>query len=200
MYILFTFYMGGSLDTGYWSGAITYSKGDLVRDLTGVYESLSDGNIGNAITDSTYWLKVLNSFIGASERVKFDGKYLKLTWALNREFNTTFRQPPYPAPYDFGTGSGTFSDIYITNAVPTYVPFVVGLAAAESSHVGLTPFTFFVPIEPTYTSASAYAFVIHIPTAVYTALGATTAIRKSIVDKFVGRYAVVGTYWTIVTY
>lgn len=197
----FQYYQNGSIDSGYWSVSTTYGKGELIRDLTGVYESQTDGNIGNAISDTTYWLLVLPSFIGANERIRFDGKYLQLTWDLNRIFNTTFRQPPYPYPYDFGTGSGVFSDIYITNDIPVYTEFVMyptDIPSSKMYPIGSGAWFMFTP--PIYTAASTFRFVINIPVAVYTALGADAAIRESVVRKFVDPLVPSGINYRILTY
>lgn len=184
-----------------WNNAATYGLNNYVVYNFSVYISLQAGNTGNnPLTAPTYWLLVCQNFIGVNERVKYDGRYLTLTWALNRYFQTTYRDPPYPPPYDFGLGAGTFSDIYITNAPISFVPFVVGLVSATSSMVSTGTTAWWVPVAPTYGTSSSYGFVVNIPTAVWTALGATSAIRNAVVNGFVAKYAVSGTTWTIVTY
>ena len=200
LYNLLYRYINGSDDLLYWNVSTTYGAGELVKDINGVYESIAGGNTGNATTDPTKWLKVLGSFIGAKERIKYRGNYLTLTYALNRYFGTTFRQPPYPPPYDCNTGSGTFSDIYITNDEPVYVSDVTYPTEPLSSDVYPTYSTGYYFPTPVYATATTYSFVIHIPTAVFTALGSTTAIRNSIVNGFVVKYAPQGVQWRIVTY
>lgn len=196
----FRYFMNGSIDTGYWNSVVTYAKGDLVRDVSGVYESQSDGNLNNPITDTTFWFKVLGSFIGASERVKYNGRYLYLTWALNRWFGTTFLQPIYPAPYDFGLGGGTFSDIYITTDVPTFYSLVGfdELAPADSVYDMIVGYACFDDIL--VGTSSSYKFTIHMPLFIYNALGSTVAIRESVVRHFVDGVNVGGLGYSIVTY
>lgn len=197
LYRLFVAAMNGSTDLGYWNAATVYQKGDLVRSLQGVYESVSDGNVGNATGDPAYWRQVLESFIGYNERVKYTGRYLTLTYALNRHFGTTFRQPPYPSPYG---GSGTFSDVYITTDAITRITFVSYPDAPSSSTVYPLRSTGFVTVTPAYAAASTFRLTIHMPTAVWSALGADDSIREATVRGIADRYVVAGTTYTIDTY
>lgn len=198
----FVYFMNGSTDAGYWSNLIIYAKGDLVQDISGVYESQSGGNLNNPITDATFWLKVLDSFIGASERARFTGRYLDLTYALNRYFNTTFRPLPYPAPYDFGLGGGTFSDIYLTTDTPAFFSFVGFRGVTKPANsVYSVPSGYFSFTGVTIVGdSSSYKYTIHIPTAAYTALGASAAIRESVVWHFVDGLNIGGLQYSIVVY
>lgn len=205
---IFMAYMSGDPQAPYNSG-VTYNTGNAVTYNFSTYESLIDANTGNAPdTNPDKWTLRCKSFIGASERAKYNGRYLNLTYQLNRYFQQQltdaglegFRQPPYPAPYDFGLGGGTWSDIYITNAAITFVSFLSGETESISDSSGAVDSTGFVGETETFGTASSYGFVINIPTAVYTALGATTAIRDSIINEFVSRYAPAGTTWGINPY
>lgn len=193
LYVLFVYFMTGSVDAGYWSVATTYAKGELVRTVDGVYESLEAGNIGNAVTDTTYWLKVLGSFIGVNERVRYNSQKIVFEYALNRYFGTTFRQP---TSYT-GTGTLPLSDIYITTVAPVYVSFVSYGAEPLTSAVYKDRTIDFVFGDEVYLSASTYKFIIHIPAAVYSALGSTA---EQIVRSFADRYRILGTTYTIQTY
>lgn len=182
-----------------YSAGTTYGAGNRVQWNFATYESLQGSNTGNTPdTSPLFWIMRNANFIGATERAKYGCGYLQLTYQLNRYFGTTFRQPPYPGIYG---GSGTFSDIYITNQALTYVSFVSYTTETLTSKVyttgtgGSDVFT----VE-SYGSASTYQFIVHIPTAVFTALGATTAIRTSIVNRFIALYVPSGIGWSIVTY
>lgn len=191
---LFRYYIGNSVDSGYWSALVTYDKGNRVRSLQGVYESIVDGNIGNPITDTDYWIKVLDSFIGVKERVRYNGRVLTFEWALNRYFNTTFRQPDH-------VETPTRSDIYITDVSRVGRSFVMYPSWYLSS--AMYPYTSapkYMLNPPVYTAPSTYVFDINIPIAVYTALGSTAAIRESIVRQFADKYCVSGLTYNIVTY
>ena len=192
--VYFQYYTDGSTDSGYWSSLVPYDKGNLVRSIDGVFESLNDGNIGNAVTDTTYWLKVLGSFIGANERVRYNGRKLTFEWALNRYFNTTFRQPDDPV-------TPTPSDIFIDNQPVVNSEFVMYTYPPGSSVMypqsSAPKYMFFAPV---YTSATTFQFNTNIPIAVFNALGANDPIRESIVRNFADKYCVSGTFYNVVTY
>lgn len=82
-------YLSGSTAPAYSAG--TYNKYDRVIYNKVVYESLINGNID--IPTSTNWFQVQANFIGMSERILYTGNTLTLTYALNKWFGTTFRQP-----------------------------------------------------------------------------------------------------------
>lgn len=191
LYSLLLSFMNGSVDLGYWSSVITYAKGDRVRSINGVYESLVDGNLNNAVTNELYWTKVLGYFIGANERVVYNGRKINFEWALNRYFNTTFRQPDDPV-------TPTPSDIYIANISINDTSFITG-SNSPSSVYSYTSSGYVFGTE-VYGFASSYEFYIYIPLTIYNALGITDAIRESIVRGFADKYVAVGTFYTIQTY
>lgn len=200
MYRIFTGYMNGESFSAY-NPVTPYAAGNCVQYNFKTWESLIDGNVGNTPDISpSAWILRNSYFIGATERTKYNGRYITLTYALNRYFQTTFRQPPYPAPYDNGLGGGTFSDIYITNVAPAFNSFVVSTDDTPSSHVGTTGSTGLVSTVEIYTAASSYEFDINIPIAVFNALGADDPIRESIVRNFADRYVVSSTQYNVVTY
>lgn len=81
-------------------------------------------------SNSLYWYEVNKSFIGVEERSLMTNNEITLTWALNRYFGTTFRQP------SSATQSWTQSDIYI-NDLPNTSPscFLISPSSLESSSV-----------------------------------------------------------------
>lgn len=208
-YQLFKRYMLSANDVSFYDSTATYVAGDLTKTILGVFVSRADSNTGNPVTNETYWYKVLDFFIGATERTKYNGRYLNLTYQLNRYFQgelsanglVGFRQPPYPAPYDYGLGSGTFSDIYITSDPVVFRSFIMRPRGYLSTFMyprTSAPYYMFNP--PRYTPASSYRFTVHIPLAVFDALGSDDAIRESVVRKFVNKYNVSGTFYTVTTY
>jgi len=202
---IFDAYRNGDAQTEY-DSATSYAADAVVWWNYATYQSLIAGNTGNPPDISpSAWMLRCASFIGASERVKYNGRYLYLTWALNRQFGTTFRQPPYPAPYGgpplTGPPPGTFSDIYITTTVPVNVSFVMYPGDTGSSVMyPATSAPYYLFNSPVYTSATSYEMTIHFPIAAYTALGTTDLIRLSIIDNFVKKYQMCGCTYNVVTY
>jgi hypothetical protein len=186
------FAFGESLDS--YDATIAYAVSDKVKYKFGTWESQQNDNTGNTPNSSPdYWIKRNDSFIGADERVVYDGKKLNFERALNRIFETTFRQPD-------DVVNPTHSDIYITNAVPDYTSFVMYPDSEQSSVMypdGSEDYMFDTSV---YDTASTYAFIIHTPIAIWNALGDTDAVRESIVRNFADRYAPSGTTYSIAQY
>ena len=128
-------YKTGSTAPVYAGG--TYNKYDQVIFNKAVYYSLIPNNAALP-TDPTSWLLIQPNFIGADERVRYNGQKIVLEYALNHRFGGTFRPP----------GSSSLSDININNVAAVAVGFRVG--QTKGSTVGATnssddigyPFTF----------------------------------------------------------
>jgi hypothetical protein len=178
---LFGDYRNGSTVSGWVVGS--YARGAKVNYKKGIYVSLTDGNTALP-TDTVYWYLQQDFFIGLNERLMYNGDNLVLTYALNKWFGTTFRQP----------GNG-ISDIYITtNAIAANV-FVVGADELECSAAGFDGSDQFVTND--YSFGTQYNAVINVPSAVYAALGpAAEALIRSFVDTYI--YA--GVTYVIVVY
>ena len=185
-----------------WSSGVTYAKGAKVIYNFKEYISLVAANHAhNPETTTGYWQLYNDNFIGVTERILYNGRYLSLTWALNRYFQTTFLQPPYPAPYDSGSGSGTFSDIYITDVAPAYTEFIMYTSDYGSGVMYPTtssPLFMFDP--PVYSGTTLLTFQINVPLAVWTALGTTATIRDNIILNFAKKYMVAGETAIVATY
>lgn len=178
-------YRNGSAAPPYLNST-TYAKGDLVVYRYSVYESQVNGNLGNDPLDLTYWAKVQDNFIGVLERLKYNGNVLVLTYALNKYFGTTFRQP------------NNISDIFITvNAKPTAV-FLVGDTEAQSSLVYSNTSSEF--IVNGYTFSTYFNMTIFVPVAVYNALDVDPANRERIVRNYADQYVVAGITYEVATY
>lgn len=197
----------GSFDLDYWRSTSTYAKGEIVRDRTGIFESQAEGNEDNAL-NTTSWLKVLDSFIGVFERARYNGRYLYLTFALNRIFDVEiqkcglpgFLQPPYPAPYDFGLGAGTFSSIYITTDELTQFSLIMYDDTTLSDTVYDMGVGYYAFDDTAVGDASHYKYTVHVPVAVWNLLGADDLIRATVIRAQVDKYNVTGLQYTVVTY
>lgn len=175
----------GSTDLPY-DAAFTYAKGARTIFKYAVYESLVDLNIGNDPLDTNFWVKVMDNFIGTEERVKYNGHALILTYALNKYFGTTFRQP------------NSVSDIYLVRNMKPAAPFIVGATESESSVAYAN--------NSSEVVINAYAFTgytnmtIFVPLAVYNALDTDPANREQIVRNFADKYVIAGITYDVQTY
>ena len=164
---------------------IVYAVGDLVKYGETVYVSLIDSNT-DVPTVTTSWAIYQATFIGVDERIMFNHQKLVLEYALNKRFGTTFKQPP------------NTSDIYLTTNANTASVFIVGATENESSVVYSDGST--EVVINSYSFSTTYNFTVYIPSAVFTALGGTTAEREAVVKSFVDRYNTIGLSYNITTY
>ena len=112
-----------------------------------------------------------------SKRIKYDGSKIILEYALNKEFDTVFRQPP------------NISDIFISNLPPVARGFRIGLTEAHTSSVGLSGSS--DSIGSSYPFAYVNNFQINIPS--------ETADDPD-VRSFVNKYIPYSLNFTIVQY
>ena len=139
------------------------------------------------------WIQVQPNFIGANERASYSCQKLILEYALNKWFNTTFRNPP------------SVSDIYITVNNITLNSFYYGNSAGTSGYTNTTSFQNTpAPVSSYFKWSSVLTqqndYTVHIPIAVYNALSATAGLRTGIVSNFINLYNPAGAFYNIVTY
>lgn len=178
-------YMSGSYNAPYSSSA-TYVKGDRVIYRYSVYESIVDNNLGNDPLNTNYWYLVQSNFIGVNERVKYNGNVLMLTYALNKYFGTTFRQP------------NNVSDIYLEVHTKPKAVFVSGGDESNSS-------VSYLNRSPEF-SINGYSFsafqnlTIWVPQAVFDALDTDPNNREPIIRNYADQYIVAGITYEVKTY
>jgi len=164
-------YRNGST-VGAWTAG-TYARGVKVNYKKAIFVSLADGNT-SIPTDTDNWYMQQQFFIGLVERLAYNGNNLVLTYALNRWFGTTFRQP--------GTG---LSDIYITTNPIITNYFQVGYTEAESSYVGYLDSGGAIGNSDAPLSEQ-YNCTVHVPNTLVTALGsAAVALLTSFINMYV---------------
>lgn len=178
-------YRNGSTAPPYLNST-TYAKGELVVYRYSVYESTVNGNLGNDPLNTAYWTKVQDNFIGILERIKYNGHTLILTYALNKYFGTTFRQPEL------------VSDIFIQTNTKPAAAFVIGDTEAQSSKVYLNTSSEF--IINAYSFSAFYNMTIYVPVAVFNALDTDPFNRERIIRNFADQYVVGGVTYEVVTY
>lgn len=187
--LIFKWYRESST-AGAYNNATVYNFGDVVRYAKVVYlrNEVTDGYAaGIEPTNTTYFTKILDLFIGTDERVKYQSQKLVFEYALNRFFETTFRQPPL------------VSDIYITRDYSDLTDFWISEVDSETATVGETD-TDTVYVDEDETTRQNYDYVIKIPVAVYNALASTNPTRERIVRIFADKINAAGFKYIIQTY
>jgi hypothetical protein len=188
--LFFQFFREGGSFSAY-SGATTYTFGQYIQYQRRIYlrnEVTTDYVAGISPLNSTYWTLILQSFIGADERVKFGPQKIIYEFALNKIFGTTFRQPP------------AVSDVYIENLNSSDDAFYVGELDTDTAMVAQTDqeSIFFVTENDPVSDEKDYA--IYVPVAVWTALAPTGTERDAIITSVANKYRLVGYTFEIITY
>jgi hypothetical protein len=162
-----------------------YGKGAIVRYGEGLYISLINSNYFPP-TEPTAWSVYSPSFIGVDERLKYTHEKIILEYALNRRYETTFRQPP------------DLPDIFIETNTPPYGPFIVGGTEVISSISYRLESTDY--IIDGYSFAAFYSYTIYMPVAVFEAQGTNDVLREKTIREFVDKYNTIGLTYNIQTY
>ncbi len=179
-----------------YSNVTAYVVGDQVKYTDkAIYQCWVDST-GNLPTDTAYWFKIQDKFVGIEPRMKYNAQHLLFEWALNEWFGTTFVNTP---------GS---SDIYIDGGVAAGSAFYSGYTTTESSFSVYTDAeaTAFIQAEDLATAGS--NFTINVPIAVANALTneAPDSVpnistnRENIIRQIADLYTYAGITYTVVTY
>jgi hypothetical protein len=189
--LIFEDYKIGSSYSDY-SGATTYDFGDRVlwtdkaiyeatyTDADGVAQSFS----GEAPSNTLFWTKVNNDFIGVDERIKYNSQLIVLEYALNKWF----------------LNLSATDQIYVnTNAITSNI-FLMGETGTYSSTMAnSSPFSlYFMPEDATFPTQ--YNFTINVPAALFTTLGTNSTNRENTVRAFADKYVLSGITYNVTTY
>lgn len=118
--------------------------------------------------------------------MKYSGSKLVLEFALNKRFQTVFRQPP------------AVSDIYIEANPPAPKTFLIGESAIESSKVYSNTSSEF--INNTYDYLASANATVYVPLTAFEAISADAGAREKIVRGYVDKYLPAGITYSIQTY
>lgn len=179
--LIFEDYANGSLYDMY-DNITNYIVGDRVIYIDrGSYECIQD-TIGNIPTNTSYWRKINDNYIGIRERIKYNSQKILFEWALNRNFICT--------------------GIYISNTPLTTTGFLMGHTGPYSSTLAGSSN---VSANPSYlanslTLSDGFSYTIYVPIAVFNALGTSNGQRESIIRAFADKYNLAGMFYKVVTY
>jgi len=189
--LIYKYYREGS-SAGNYNPLTVYAYGELVNYQRRVYfrNEITSGYVaGIAPNNTTYFVKVLDDTIGLNDRIRFGNGKLILEYALNATFGTSFNQPP------------VLSDIYITRNSGDSDTFAIGELDSDTATISEndTDADWGIP-ETEPSVASPFDYVIHIPTAVWTALASTNNERDMVVLSVASKYKLFGYLPEIQTY
>jgi hypothetical protein len=188
--IIFKWFREGNT-AGQFNPLTVYAFGQVVRYSRKVYlrNEVTDGYSAGVIpTNATYFVRISENFIGIAERLMYRPDKLVLEYALNRIFETTFRDLPL------------ISDIYIENVNTSDVNFGIGEIDTETATVGETDVLSLYFISENDFIAGETDFIVYVPLAVYNALASNNIERTAIMNDVIKKYRLTGYTYQIQTY
>ena len=180
-----------------WSGATAYAVGDQVKYTDKSIYQCWVANTNNIPTDTTYWFKIQDKFVGIEPRMKYNAQHLLFEWALNEWFGTTFVNTP------------SASDIYIDPNNASDAVLYVGFTEVNSSLIVYANGEAETFIQAINIANTGNEFTIYVPIAVANALTIppTTDIapnisanNENIIRQIADLYNYAGIDYDIITY
>ena len=179
-----------------WNILTAYVVGDQVKYVDKSIYQCWVASTGNIPTDTAYWFKIQDKFVGIEPRIKYNAQHLLFEWALNEWFSTTFVNTP---------GA---SDIYIDAGAADLGAFYVGYTATESSYVVYDDAEATAFIQAEDLLAAGLNFTINVPILVANALTTETpdvapaisANRENIIRQLADLYNYAGITYNVITY
>jgi hypothetical protein len=180
-----------------YNGATAYAVGNQVKYTDKAIYQCWVASTGNLPTNTNYWFKVQDKFVGIEPRCKYNAQHLLFEWALNEWFGTTFVNTP------------SASDIYIDTAGADLGAFYVGISPTESSYVVYDEPEATAYIQALDLASAGVSFNINVPIGVANALTTppTTDIapnisanNENIIRQIADLYVYAGIQYEIITY
>jgi hypothetical protein len=179
-----------------YSGATAYAVGNQVKYTDKSVYQCWVASTGNLPTNTNFWFKIQDNFVGIEPRCKYNAQHILFEWALNEWFGTTFVNVP---------GS---SDIYIDAGAADLGAFYVGLTETESSFVVFDEPEATAFVQALNLTTAGVSFTINVPLITANALTGgpldtvpnISANRENIIRQIADLYNYAGITYNCVTY
>ena len=179
-----------------YSGATAYAVGNQVKYTDKAVYQCWVASTGNLPTNTNYWFKIQDNFVGIEPRCKYNAQHILFEWALNEWFGTTFVNVP---------GN---SDIYIDAGAADLGAFYVGLTETESSYVVFDEPEATAFVQALNLTTAGVSFTINVPLITANALTTETANtvpnisanRENIIRQIADLYNYAGITYNVITY
>lgn len=169
----FITYISGDTSNVY-NNLSAYTTGDtVVYTNLSVYSSIS-GSTGTTPTDSNYWTKINDNYIGAIERGHYNAQKYLFEYALNRWFLVS-------GTTTASTYGQAYNNIYIENNTATTVTMLMGQTGSYSSNMNNNSIYSNTFMSNTYTADNENRYIIWFPNYIFTAN--TQSYMRSFADK-----------------
>jgi hypothetical protein len=180
-----------------YSGATAYAVGNQVKYTDKSIYQCWVASTGNLPTNTNYWFKIQDNFVGIEPRCKYNAQHILFEWALNEWFGTTFVNVP---------GN---SDIWIGPGSPSDVVLYVGFTEVNSSLIVYGNGEAQTFIQAINIANTGDEFTINVPIAVANALTIPPATdiapnisanNENIIRQIADLYNYAGITYNVITY
>jgi hypothetical protein len=179
-----------------YNGATAYAVGNQVKYTDKAIYQCWVSSTGNLPTNTDYWFKIQDKFVGIEPRCKYNAQHILFEWALNEWFGTTFVNVP---------GA---SAIFIDAGAADLGAFYVGFTETESSFVVFDEPEATAFIQALNLTTAGVSFTINVPLITANALTTETANtvpnisanRENIIRQIADLYNYAGITYDCVTY
>lgn len=178
------------------NGSTNYTIYDTVRYGRAAYWCIQTPAAGlfPLPTDTTYWYKILDDYIGLNERSKYSAQKVMLEFALNRRFSPLTITPPF---------GPSVTSIYISNNMVNKVPVLYSAPSGTNTNTWTAPNSstrFWYSSLGNPTTVPQYNYTIYVPSAIFSAIDSNPNEARYIIIQEVDRYGLAGLLYDIQTY
>lgn len=170
-----------------WDVLATYAKGDRVRYIDrAVYECVVPTTAGILPTDTAYWIKIQDIYIGINERAKYNSQKMVFEFLLNKWFEVA------PLPADQIVIQNNHVDtngFFMSTSDDVFGCGQMGTQQNQAQFMGVASSPY---------GLSQYDFTIKVPSAVYA--GSLINSEDKIIRAIADKYVIAGMSYNIITY
>jgi hypothetical protein len=174
-----------------WVVSTAYTKNTFVKYTNkSIYYCIQNHTSSSIITplDTEYWYKTQDSFIGVTERMKYNSQKIVFEYALNRWFGLTFVQP------------NAISPIWINTPFIDTNSFLVSSNDENSAYAAYSGTEALQYVGSTYDDTETASFTIHYPSTLPATLGITEAVLKQQISTLADKIKLSGTNYNLISY
>lgn len=168
-----------------WDALSSFNPGDRVRyDDRSVYECIVFSGPGVLPTNTNFWVKIQEDYVGVRERQKYNSRKLLFEFILNKWFEVAIP----PAPQIYIQNNNTYGTAFLLGETGPYSSKMANNSAYQVNYLG-SAYTF-----------NQNNFTIFVPAAVFAAIDANPVIAEGIVRSVADKYVIAGMIYDVQTY
>ncbi|CAB4126876.1 hypothetical protein UFOVP87_22 [uncultured Caudovirales phage] len=145
-------------------------------------------------TNTTYWYKFTDDYIGIAERSYYSAQKVMLEYALNKRFSPSTITPPF---------GSSIPSIYIQNNILNIVPILYSAPSSTNTNSWTAPNSsgsFWYSSLGNPSTTPVYNFTVFVPTAIMTSINTNLSQAIYLVRQEVDKYNTAGIKYDVQQY